>query len=362
MELIDQLEPIKRGIYGGACGYLSYAGDMDVAIAIRTGIIKNETLYVQAAAGVVADSVPELEWAETEAKARALLRAAVGHRVRIMFPMVATADEVAMLRSQLERVQRELAGAGATAPVDLPIGLMGGKPTHRVNGTTLAPSQALSQCRTQNPTTNTPHPHTSTLTSRPGNIGSIPRGYDSALPYCCCHPASNQNNDVNQPPSIERNAVFASARQPSKYDVTRGTRSPGTSVVPIAYQSLMTDGTAMASTTARTPLTTIPPCTCLLSFPSSSLFSVLPASNSRLLLSLPHRSLPIIVPDTSISVVRVDIMVARRPTKKNPFATGGNSASAMRGYAITGCSSGGSTARAYSPTVDVIISKIIQNT
>jgi anthranilate synthase component 1 len=76
MELIDQLEPIKRGIYGGACGYLSYAGDMDVAIAIRTGIIKNQTLYVQAAAGVVADSVPELEWAETEHKARALLRAA----------------------------------------------------------------------------------------------------------------------------------------------------------------------------------------------------------------------------------------------------------------------------------------------
>jgi anthranilate synthase component 1 len=76
MELIDQLEPIKRGIYGGACGYLSFAGDMDVAIAIRTGIIKDQVLYVQAAAGVVADSVPELEWAETEAKARALLRAA----------------------------------------------------------------------------------------------------------------------------------------------------------------------------------------------------------------------------------------------------------------------------------------------
>ena len=76
MELIDQLEPTKRGLYGGACGYLSYAGDMDVAIAIRTGIIKNQTLYVQAAAGVVADSVPELEWKETEAKARALLRAA----------------------------------------------------------------------------------------------------------------------------------------------------------------------------------------------------------------------------------------------------------------------------------------------
>ncbi len=75
MELIDQLEPSKRGLYGGACGYLSYAGDMDVAIAIRTGIVKDQTLYVQAAAGVVADSVPELEWQETEAKARALLRA-----------------------------------------------------------------------------------------------------------------------------------------------------------------------------------------------------------------------------------------------------------------------------------------------
>ena len=76
MQIIDELEPVKRGIYGGACGYLSFAGDMDVAIAIRTGIIQHDTLYVQAAAGVVADSVPELEWQETEAKARALLRAA----------------------------------------------------------------------------------------------------------------------------------------------------------------------------------------------------------------------------------------------------------------------------------------------
>lgn len=76
MELIDQLEPTKRGLYGGACGYISYAGDMDVAIAIRTGLIKDQTLYVQAAAGVVADSVPEMEWRETEHKARALLRAA----------------------------------------------------------------------------------------------------------------------------------------------------------------------------------------------------------------------------------------------------------------------------------------------
>jgi len=76
MEIIDELEPVKRGIYGGAVGYLSFAGDMDVAIAIRTGIVKDQTLYVQAAAGIVADSVPELEWKETEAKARALIRAA----------------------------------------------------------------------------------------------------------------------------------------------------------------------------------------------------------------------------------------------------------------------------------------------
>jgi len=75
MELIDQLEPVKRGVYGGACGYLSYAGDMDVAIAIRTGVVKDGWLHVQAAAGVVADSVPELEWKETEHKARAVLRA-----------------------------------------------------------------------------------------------------------------------------------------------------------------------------------------------------------------------------------------------------------------------------------------------
>jgi anthranilate synthase component 1 len=76
MQIIDELEPVERGIYGGAVGYLSFAGDMDVAIAIRTGVVKNQTLYVQAGAGVVADSVPDLEWKETEAKARAVLRAA----------------------------------------------------------------------------------------------------------------------------------------------------------------------------------------------------------------------------------------------------------------------------------------------
>jgi anthranilate synthase component 1 len=76
MEIIDELELTKRGIYGGACGYLSFGGEMDLAIAIRTGVIKDGTLYVQAAAGVVADSVPEMEWQETENKARAVLRAA----------------------------------------------------------------------------------------------------------------------------------------------------------------------------------------------------------------------------------------------------------------------------------------------
>ncbi len=76
MEIIDELELTKRGIYGGACGYLSFGGEMDLAIAIRTGVIKDGMLYVQAAAGVVADSVPEMEWQETENKARAVLRAA----------------------------------------------------------------------------------------------------------------------------------------------------------------------------------------------------------------------------------------------------------------------------------------------
>jgi len=74
--LIDELEPVKRGLYGGAVGYLSFTGEMDLAITIRTGVIANGNLYVQAAAGVVADSVPESEWQETENKARAVLRAA----------------------------------------------------------------------------------------------------------------------------------------------------------------------------------------------------------------------------------------------------------------------------------------------
>lgn len=76
MEIIDELEPVKRGVYGGAIGYISWAGDMDTAIAIRTAVIKDGQLYVQAGGGVVADSVPRLEWKETHNKARAMFRAA----------------------------------------------------------------------------------------------------------------------------------------------------------------------------------------------------------------------------------------------------------------------------------------------
>jgi anthranilate synthase component 1 len=76
MQIIDELEPVKRGVYSGAVGYLGFNGDMDVAIAIRTALIKDRRLHVQAAAGVVADSDPRSEWLETQHKARALLRAA----------------------------------------------------------------------------------------------------------------------------------------------------------------------------------------------------------------------------------------------------------------------------------------------
>ena len=75
MEIIDELEPVKRGVYGGAMGYIGWGGNMDMAIAIRTAVIKDSTLYVQAGAGVVADSVPQLEWEETLNKARAIFRA-----------------------------------------------------------------------------------------------------------------------------------------------------------------------------------------------------------------------------------------------------------------------------------------------
>jgi anthranilate synthase component I len=76
MEIIDELEPVKRNIYGGAVGYIGWDGNMDTAIAIRTAVIKDGMLHVQSGGGVVADSVPELEWEETMNKARAVMRAA----------------------------------------------------------------------------------------------------------------------------------------------------------------------------------------------------------------------------------------------------------------------------------------------
>lgn len=75
MEIIDELEPVKRGVYGGAVGYYAWNGNMDTAIAIRTAVIKDGELHVQAGAGIVADSVPALEWEETLNKRRAMFRA-----------------------------------------------------------------------------------------------------------------------------------------------------------------------------------------------------------------------------------------------------------------------------------------------
>ena len=76
MELINQFEPVRRGIYGGAVGYLGWSGNMDTAIAIRTAIIKDGVMHIQAGAGIVADSVPQSEWIETLNKGRAVIRAA----------------------------------------------------------------------------------------------------------------------------------------------------------------------------------------------------------------------------------------------------------------------------------------------
>ena len=76
MEIIDELEPVKRGIYAGAAGYIGFHGDMDLAIAIRTAVVKDGQIHVQAGGGLVADSDPDAEWAETQNKARAMLRAA----------------------------------------------------------------------------------------------------------------------------------------------------------------------------------------------------------------------------------------------------------------------------------------------
>ncbi|MBU6469781.1 MAG: chorismate-binding protein, partial [Gammaproteobacteria bacterium] len=75
LEIIDELEPVKRGIYSGAVGYLGWNGNLDMAIAIRTAVVKDGYLHVQAGAGIVHDSVPEREWQETLSKGQALMRA-----------------------------------------------------------------------------------------------------------------------------------------------------------------------------------------------------------------------------------------------------------------------------------------------
>ena len=76
MEIIGEVEPVKRNIYGGAVGYLGWNNNMDMAIAIRTAVVKDNVLHVQAGGGVVADSDPQMEWEETMNKARAIIRAA----------------------------------------------------------------------------------------------------------------------------------------------------------------------------------------------------------------------------------------------------------------------------------------------
>jgi anthranilate synthase component 1 len=75
MEIIEDIEPVKRGPYAGAAGYFSFQGNMDFCITIRTVVIKDETVYLQAGAGIVADSVPEKEYVETENKVKGLMEA-----------------------------------------------------------------------------------------------------------------------------------------------------------------------------------------------------------------------------------------------------------------------------------------------
>jgi anthranilate synthase component 1 len=75
MEIIEEIEPTKRGPYAGAVGYFGFDGNMDTAIAIRTAVVKGQTVYFQVGAGIVADSDPDFEYEETINKARAMLRA-----------------------------------------------------------------------------------------------------------------------------------------------------------------------------------------------------------------------------------------------------------------------------------------------
>jgi anthranilate synthase component 1 len=75
MQIIDELEPVKRGAYGGAVGWLSYAGDLDTCICIRTVVVKDGVAHVQAGGGTVADAKPDYEYEESRAKARGVVRA-----------------------------------------------------------------------------------------------------------------------------------------------------------------------------------------------------------------------------------------------------------------------------------------------
>jgi anthranilate synthase component 1 len=86
MEIIDELEPVKRGIYGGAVGYLAWNGNMDTAIAIRTAVVKDGALYIEAGGGVVADSISRLEWKESMNKGRAIFQAAAMAEARLQTP------------------------------------------------------------------------------------------------------------------------------------------------------------------------------------------------------------------------------------------------------------------------------------
>ncbi len=83
MEIIDEMEPVKRGIYGGAVGYLAWNGNMDTAIAIRTAVVKDGVLYIEAGGGIVADSIARLEWKESMNKGRAIFRAAAMAEARL---------------------------------------------------------------------------------------------------------------------------------------------------------------------------------------------------------------------------------------------------------------------------------------
>ena len=88
MEIIDELEPVKRGIYGGAIGYLAWNGNMDTAIAIRTAVVKDGFLYIEAGGGIVHDSIPRLEWKESLNKGRAIFRAAAMAENKMVDPAI----------------------------------------------------------------------------------------------------------------------------------------------------------------------------------------------------------------------------------------------------------------------------------